>query len=126
MLRSTFLEAWSRARWARYAFVAGLVTGLGLGWAFHAVITFFFRFGLALVILIPLALIGYAVWRGRRGGDSVRGPGGMTIMRFGREGRGGGQPPWGGESAWGRDRPAPPWRRDAADPTHNQEGPIGR
>ncbi len=124
MLRSTFLDVWWRARWARYAFVAGMVLGVALGWAFHAVIGLFLRFGLALIILVPLLLIGYAVWRSRRGGTPFsRPPGGMTIIGFGGPNRDRGEVPW---ARGGEDRPAPPWARGRQGQSHDQEGPIGR
>ena len=124
MLRSTFLEVWWRARWARYAFVAGMVLGVALGWAFHAVIGLFIRFGLALVVLVPLLLIGYAVWRARRGGSPLgRPPGEMTIMNIGSPGRDRPGAPW---ARGGEDRPAPPWARRGQGQAQDQEGPIGR
>ncbi len=63
MFRQGIVALWWEARWVRYAFAAGLVIGLVLGWAFHAVITFFFRFGLAVLLLVPLFLVVYFLWR---------------------------------------------------------------
>lgn len=71
MFRQGIVALWWEARWVRYAFAAGLVIGLVLGWAFHAVITFFFRFGLAVLLLIPLLLVVYFFWR-RSAGRSRR------------------------------------------------------
>jgi len=57
---------WDRTRWGRYGFAAGLVSGVVLGWIFHGVFSFIFRFGLVLVVLLPLLAIGYVWWRGNR------------------------------------------------------------
>lgn len=67
MLRQGFSAVWWQARWARYAFVAGLLLGMLLGWFFHAVVSLFLRLGIALVILLPLVIIAYLFWRRRSG-----------------------------------------------------------
>ncbi len=73
MFRQGFTAVWWQARWARYAFVAGLLIGLLLGWFFHAVISLFLRLGIALVLLLPLVVIAYLLWR--RGSNWSSGPG---------------------------------------------------
>lgn len=59
---------WERIRWARHGFLAGLILGLLMGWFFHGVISVFVRFGLVLLLLLPLLAIGYLWWRSNRGG----------------------------------------------------------
>ena len=65
MLRQGFTALWWQARWARYAFLGGLLLGLLLGWFFHAVISLFLRLGLALALLLPIVIIAYLLWRRR-------------------------------------------------------------
>ncbi|MDQ3044745.1 MAG: hypothetical protein M3R06_06275 [Chloroflexota bacterium] len=57
---------WDRTRWGRYGFAAGLISGLVLGWIFHGVISFIFRFGFVMLLLLPLLVIGYFWWRGNQ------------------------------------------------------------
>lgn len=89
MMRQTLLALWWQARWARYAFGIGLVIGIILGWVFHAVITFVFRFGLAMLLLIPLLIVAYLLWRrytGKSGPfQSQRSP--MQVVYLDPEGR---------------------------------------
>lgn len=70
MLRQGFSALWWQARWARYAFLAGLLLGLLLGWFFHTVISLFLRLGVALIILVPLVVIAYLLWRRSTGRPS--------------------------------------------------------
>jgi membrane protein implicated in regulation of membrane protease activity len=63
MVRQALLALWWQSRWARYAFGIGLIIGILLGWVFQAVITFLFRFGLAMLLLIPLLIVAYLLWR---------------------------------------------------------------
>lgn len=79
MFRQGFSALWWQARWARYAFVGGLLIGLLLGWFFHAVVGLFLRLGIALVILVPLIVIAYLFWRGKsRRSSGFGGPRGST------------------------------------------------
>lgn len=79
MLQQGFAALWWQARWARYAFVAGLLLGLVLGWFFHAVVGLFLRLGIALVILLPLVVIAYLLWRRSSGRPSgIGSPRGST------------------------------------------------
>lgn len=63
---------WERLRWTRHGFFAGLILGIVMGWLFHGVISFVLRFGLVLLLLLPLLVIGW-LWlrssRGRQPGD---------------------------------------------------------
>ena len=51
-----------RFQWGSYGFIPGLLLGIVLGWIFSGVVSWLFRFGLALLILIPLVLLFFA-WR---------------------------------------------------------------
>lgn len=66
---------WERFRWARGGFLAGLLVGVVLGWVFNGIISFLLRFGLVLVLLLPLLVIGWLWWRSSRSGGT-NGPGG--------------------------------------------------
>jgi predicted lipid-binding transport protein (Tim44 family) len=57
---------WERIRWARQGFFAGLLAGIVLGWFFHGIISFLIRFGLVVVLLLPLLVIGWLWWRSSR------------------------------------------------------------
>lgn len=59
---------WERIRWTRHGFFAGLVIGIALGWFFHGLISFFVRFGLVLLLILPLLVIGWFWLRSSRGG----------------------------------------------------------
>ncbi len=72
-------------------FLAGLLVGALLGWFFHGVVSFFVQFGLVLLLLIPLILIGLFLWRSRRAGTRA-GPGagdrgGMRVYTWGGDRR---------------------------------------
>ncbi len=70
---------WSRTRLARITFIVGLLLGLFLGWFFHGLISFIFRFFLVLALLVPLVVVTYAWWRLRRQVDR---DGGSTFVRI--------------------------------------------
>lgn len=93
---------WERIRWARGGFFAGLLIGVMLGWFFHGIISFLFRFGLVLVLLLPLLVIGWLWWRSsRRDGAGVPT---ATVMT------------WRGEDTSGRGRMAESGRERAPEP----------
>lgn len=60
---------WERLRWTRHGFFAGVILGVVMGWLFHGVISFVFRFGLILLLLLPLLVIGWLWLRSSRGGQ---------------------------------------------------------
>ncbi len=64
---------WQRTRWIRFAFLAGLVVGVLLGWFFHGVISLFMQFGLVAILLLPLLVIGFLWWRASRRPRGERG-----------------------------------------------------
>ncbi len=84
---------WQRTRWIRFAFLAGLLLGVLLGWLFHGIISLFMQFGLVAVLLLPLLVIGFLWWRASRRPRGEGGP--MTVMT------------WSNESSW-RQPTAPP------------------
>ena len=51
-----------RFQWSSYGFLPGLLIGILLGWIFSGVVSWLFRFGIALLILIPLVALFFA-WR---------------------------------------------------------------
>lgn len=57
---------WERLKGAQFGFIAGLVVGLLMGWFFHGVISLAVRFGLLLVLLLPLIVIGWLWLRSQR------------------------------------------------------------
>ncbi|MEJ7902371.1 MAG: hypothetical protein WKF63_11030, partial [Thermomicrobiales bacterium] len=57
---------WERLKGAQFGFIAGLVIGLLMGWFFHGVISLAVRFGLLLVLLLPLIVIGWLWLRSQR------------------------------------------------------------
>lgn len=70
---------WShRMKGAQFGFIAGIVIGLIFGWIFHSVISLAFQFGLVLVLLVPLVIIGWLWFRAQRGprmqGQEGQGP----------------------------------------------------
>lgn len=71
---------WERTRMMRYIFAAGVVLGIFVGWFFHGLISMAIQFGVVIVLLLPLALLGYMWWRStrQRGRPSSR----MTVMRW--------------------------------------------
>ena len=77
---------WQRTRWIRFAFLAGLVLGVLLGWLFHGVISLFMQFGLVAILLLPLLVIGFLWWRASRRPRGERGP--VQVMTWSNG------PPW--------------------------------
>ncbi|HEU0164750.1 MAG TPA: hypothetical protein VFQ54_06865 [Thermomicrobiales bacterium] len=71
---------WDRTRLARIGFVTGLIFGIGLGWFFHGVISLIIRFGILVLLLIPLMLIAWLWWRSSR--TVYRRDGGGTVMTW--------------------------------------------
>lgn len=64
---------WERLKGAQFGFIAGLLVGLLMGWFFHGVISLAVRFGLLLVLLLPLLVIGWLWLRSQRApGPSTR------------------------------------------------------
>ena len=57
---------WERLRGAQFGFVAGLLVGLVMGWVFHGVISLAVRFGILVLLLLPLILIGWLWLRSQR------------------------------------------------------------
>ncbi len=58
---------WSqRLRGAQFGFIAGIVIGLVFGWIFHGIISMAFRFGLLMLLLLPLIIIGWLWFRSQR------------------------------------------------------------
>jgi hypothetical protein len=49
-------------QWGSYAFLAGLLIGVLIGWMFAGFVGTIVRFGLIMVAVIPLVLM-YVVWR---------------------------------------------------------------
>jgi len=84
------LQWWERMRWARGGFFAGLLLGVVVGWLFHGIISFVLQFGLVLVLLLPLLVIGWLWWRSSR--SSAAGEQTTTVMSW----RGGEPPTQGG------------------------------
>ncbi len=71
---------WDRLRGAQFGFVAGLVIGSIFGWFFHGVISMAIRFGLLMVLLLPLIVISWFWFRSRerqtqRSAQQTRGAG---------------------------------------------------
>lgn len=54
-----------RFQWGGYGFVAGLLLGLLLGVFFYGVVSFVIRYGVVILLLVPLIWLFFA-WRGRR------------------------------------------------------------
>lgn len=96
-------------------FLAGLIVGVLIGWFFHGVVSLFVRFGLVLLLLIPLVLIGMFLWRsrqaGRAGTQHQNQQGGMRVYTWGNERRSGA--PFDVRS---RDRAQPSVRRAESEP----------
>jgi len=57
---------WERLKGAQFGFVAGLLIGLVFGWIFHGVISLAVRFGMLVLLLLPLIVIGWLWFRSRR------------------------------------------------------------
>lgn len=65
---------WERLKGAQFGFIAGLLIGLLMGWFFHGVISLAVRFGLLLVLLLPLIVIGWLWLRSQRAPGSSGSP----------------------------------------------------
>lgn len=52
----------SRIQWGSYGFIAGIVLGVMIGWMFSGFVGLVIRFGLALLVLIPILLL-YLAYR---------------------------------------------------------------
>ncbi len=76
---------WERLKGAQFGFIAGLVVGLLMGWFFHGVISLAVRFGLLLVLLLPLLVIGWLWLRSQRAPRPTKetSPGAMTARESG-------------------------------------------
>lgn len=46
-----------RLQWGSYGFIAGIVLGVMIGWMFSGFVGLVIRFGLVLVVLIPILLL---------------------------------------------------------------------
>ncbi|MGI8484566.1 MAG: hypothetical protein ACR2OU_09895 [Thermomicrobiales bacterium] len=57
---------WDRTRMARFGFIAGAIFGIGVGWFFHGLISLIVRFGIVMVLVIPILLIAWFWWRSSR------------------------------------------------------------
>ncbi len=57
---------WDRLKGAQYGFIAGIFIGLIFGWFFHGVISMAVRFGMLLLLLLPLLVIGWLWFRSQR------------------------------------------------------------
>lgn len=57
---------WDRLKGAQFGFIAGLLIGLIFGWFFHGVISLALRFGLLVLLLLPLIVIGWLWFRSQR------------------------------------------------------------
>ena len=51
-----------RMQWGSYGFIAGIVIGIMIGWMFSGFVGLVIRFGLALLVLIPIVLL-YLAYR---------------------------------------------------------------
>jgi predicted lipid-binding transport protein (Tim44 family) len=68
---------WERLKGAQFGFIAGILIGLIFGWIFHGIISLAVRFGILIVLLLPLIVIGWLWFRSRRPTQS--GPGGQPM-----------------------------------------------
>jgi cbb3-type cytochrome oxidase subunit 3 len=64
----------------RYAFVAGLIAGVFLGWFFHGIISMVIQFGVVMILLLPLAVLAFMWWRSSRQRSQMHSS--MTVMRW--------------------------------------------
>ena len=49
-----------RMQWGSYGFIAGIVLGVMIGWMFSGFVGLVIRFGLALLVLVPILLLVFA------------------------------------------------------------------
>ena len=67
VLMAAMPQSWAdRFKGAQYGFVAGILIGLVFGWIFAGVISMAVRFGLLLLLLLPLFVIGLLWFRSQR------------------------------------------------------------
>jgi hypothetical protein len=96
-------------------FLAGLIVGMLVGWFFYGVVSFVVRFGLVLLLLIPLILVGLFLWIARRavrtGADGQGSRGGMRVYTWPRDG--GAETPFGADP---RNVGGPSFRRSEPEP----------
>jgi len=61
-----------RVQWGGYGFAAGLLLGLILGVFFYGIVSFLLRYGLVVLLLVPLVWLIFVVrnWRNRREDDA--------------------------------------------------------
>lgn len=71
MAQQRFLDLWTRTKWSRYAFVAGLLIGIFLGWFFHGVVSFIWRFFFVLLLLVPIVVVVIGWYRVSRRRNTV-------------------------------------------------------
>jgi cbb3-type cytochrome oxidase subunit 3 len=71
---------WDRTRFMRYAFVAGLLVGVFMGWFFHGIISMVIQFGVVMLLLLPLAVLAFMWWRSSRERKNMQSS--MTVMRW--------------------------------------------
>ena len=57
---------WERLKGAQFGFIGGLIIGLIFGWFFHGVISFAIQFGMIILVLLPLVVIGWFWFRSQR------------------------------------------------------------
>jgi hypothetical protein len=57
---------WERLKGAQFGFIAGILIGLIFGWIFHGVISVVIRFGMLVLLLLPLIVIGWLWFRSQR------------------------------------------------------------
>lgn len=63
MAQQQLISVWVRTKWPRYAFVAGLLIGIFLGWFFHGVVSFVWRFFFVLLLLVPILVVAIGWYR---------------------------------------------------------------
>lgn len=73
---------WDRTRVMRYVFAAGLISGIFVGWFFHGLISMAVQFGMVILLLLPLAILGFMWWRSTRERSRMQST--MTVMRWDR------------------------------------------
>lgn len=90
MNQQTFTASglWQRTKWIRFAYVAGLITGMLVGWLLHGIISLVLRFGLVALLLLPLIVILYLFWRSARANRTT-----TVVTWSGPSGFDGGNPP---------------------------------
>ncbi len=71
---------WERLKGAQFGFIAGILIGLIFGWIFHGVISLAIRFGMLVLLLLPLIVIGWLWFRSQRSRTS-----GQPVTRPGPE-----------------------------------------